>query len=140
MKARIKLDQFPESAKGHRYYGLMEDEAQYERVKKHDILYERSKRVTHYLVPASVFDRLLKLDRASEKMCGHWELITDEKGRSGKDLGYPDTYRCSCCDSLDADGLYIAYSHRSNFCPECGADLREVEEYAEDDPNRPNAK
>ena len=125
MKARIKLDQFPESTKGHRYYGLMEDEAQYERVKKHDILYERSKRVTHYLVPASVFDRLLKLDRASEKMCGHWE----EVGVEGVPYGL---YRCSCCGT--------EWGIATNFCPDCGADLREVEEYAEDDPNRPDAK
>lgn len=123
MKARIKLDQFPEKSKGQCYYGLMEDEAQYERVKNHDILYERSKRVTHYLVPASVFDRLLKLDRASEKMCGHWEGLDGVRGE-------PDAlFRCSCCNTLKA--------FKFNFCPDCGADLREVEEYDPEDPNRP---
>lgn len=122
MKARIRLDQFPKSDKGHRYYGLMEDEAQYERVKNHNILYERSKRVTHYLVPASVFDRLLKLDRASEKMCGHWETIDCADVPHG-------LYKCSCCGT--------EWGLATKFCPDCGADLREVEEYDPEDPNKP---
>lgn len=121
MKARIRLDQFPESTKGKRYYGLMEDEVQYERVKNADLDYEKSKRVTHYLVPASVFDRLLNLDRASEKMCGHW-VIDRDMGRA----------LCSCCN-VEA----YNYPVLTNFCPECGADLREPEEYDKEDPNKP---
>lgn len=121
MKARIRLDQFPESTKGKRYYGLMEDEAQYERVKNSELSYEKSKRVTHYLVPASVFDRLLNLDRASEKMCGHWE-----------EIGEPVLYSCSCCGQIKA--------FKFNFCPDCGADLREPEEYDKEDPNKPEEK
>lgn len=122
MKARIKLEEFPESTKGHRYYGLMENEAQYERVKNFTFDYEKSKRVTHYLVPASVFERLLNLDRASEKMCGHWESV------DVADVPY-GLYRCSCCGT--------EWGLATNFCPDCGADLREVEEYDPEDPNKP---
>lgn len=127
MKARIKLDQFPEKNKGQCYYGLINNEAEYERVKNYDLLYERTKRVTHYLVPASVFDRLLKLDRASEKMCGYWEEEYDSK-----DDEYPSAIRCSCCKEYQLGGSY-----KPNFCPECGADMREVEEYDAEDPNKP---
>ena len=124
MKARIKLDQFPESSKGQRYYGLIEDTAQYERVKNYTFEYEKSKRVTHYLVPASVFERLLNLDRTSEKRCGRWEEVPVE--------GVPyGLYRCSCCGT--------EWGIATNFCPDCGADLREPEEYDKDDPNKPEA-
>ena len=122
MKARINLEKFPEGRPG--YYALMEDEAQYERVKNFTFEYEKSKRVTHYLVPASVFERLLNLDRASEKMCGRWIFVDD--GNGGK------VAHCECCG--------VAQARDSNFCPDCGADLREVEEYAEDDPNKPEGK
>lgn len=127
MKARIKLDQFPESTKGQRYYGLINNEAEYERVKNSDLDYERSKRVTHYLVPASVFERLLALDRSSEKMCGKWIVEEDA-----------EHYSCSCCcvSAVYKNGEAIL----SNFCPECGADLREPEEYDAEDPNRPEEK
>lgn len=127
MKARIKLDQFPESTKGQRYYGLINNEAEYERVKNSDLDYEKSKRVTHYLVPASVFERLLDLDRTSEKRCGHWEEEYDHA-----DDEYPSSICCSCCKVYQPGGSY-----KPRFCPECGADLGEVEEYAEDDPNKP---
>ena len=126
MKARINLTKFPEGRPG--YYAMMEDEAQYERVKNYDLLYERTKRVTHYLVPASVFERLLNLDRASEKMCGKWEEEYDD----GADSEYPSAIRCSCCKEYQLGGSY-----KPNFCPECGADMREVEEYDAEDPNKP---
>lgn len=121
MKARIKLEKFPEGTPG--YYAMMKNEAEYERVKNYTFEYERSKRVTHYLVPASVFERLLNLDRASEKMCGHWEEIKIPN----KMYGF--LYKCSCCGELRGG--------TTNFCPDCGADLREVEEYDKEDPNRP---
>jgi hypothetical protein len=129
MKARIKLDQFSESTKGQRYYVLINNEAEYERVKNADLTYEKSKRVTNYLVPASVFERLLALDRSSEKMCGHWTI--DEKTNT-------NGVTCSCCGAKAEykDGK----ASLSNFCPECGADMREPEEYAEDDPNKPEVK
>lgn len=126
MKARIKLDQFPESSKGQRYYGLIQNEVEYERVKNADLDYEKSKRVTHYLVPASVFDRLLALDRSSEKMCGHW-IIEDGKRPY-----------CSCCGvEVREEQLHPFNYLYSKFCPDCGADLREPEEYDAEDPNRP---
>ena len=123
MKARIKLDQFPEKSKGQCYYGLIKNEAEYDRVKNADLDYEKSKRVTHYLVPANVFERLLALDRSSEKMCGRWEDLGYENGS----LLY--RYRCSCCNTTRPSTY--------NFCPDCGADLREVEEYDSEDPNKP---
>ena len=126
MKARIKLEKFPEGRPG--FYALMEDEAQYERVKNFTFEYEKSKRVTHYLVPASVFERLLALDRASEKMCGHWETRYHD--------GYVTSAKCSCCGaSALLDGVEDVVL--SKFCPECGADLREPEEYDPEDPNKP---
>ena len=128
MKARIKLEQFPEKSKGQCYYGLIKNEAEYDRVKNADLDYEKSKRVTHYLVPANVFERLLALDRSSEKMCGRW--ITDSY------KGYITSATCSCCGKyalLDGVEDFVL----SNFCPDCGADLREVEEYDPEDPNRP---
>ena len=129
MKARIKLDQFPEKNKGQCYYGLINNEAEYERVKNYDLLYERTKRVTHYLVPASVFDRLLKLDRASEKMCGYWKQVEDSD--------FDNLFMCcSCCgEEAPRDGKddYIL----CNFCPECGADMREPEVFDAEDPNKP---
>lgn len=131
MKARIKLDQFPEKSKGQCYYGLINNEAEYERVKNYTFEYERSKRVTHYLVPASVFERLLNLDRSSEKMCGHWERITDGD--------FPNVICCSCCGEHAPTNEY-GETVCPNFCPECGADLREPEEYDKEDPNRPEVK
>lgn len=122
MKARIKLDQFPEKSKGQCYYGLINNEAEYERVKNADLDYEKSKRVTHYLVPASVFERLLALDRSSEKMCGKWEEVLVADVPHG-------LYRCSCCKT--------EWGLATNFCPDCGADLREPEEYDAEDPNKP---
>ena len=124
MKARIKLDRFPEKSKGQCYYGLINNESEYECVKNYTFEYEKSKRVTHYLVPASVFERLLGLDRTSEKRCGRWELVVGGE--------YDGLYSCSCCGTLKA--------FEFNFCPECGADLREPEEYDKDDPNRPEEK
>lgn len=126
MKARINLSKFPQGRPG--YYAMMENEAQYEHVRDGVAAYEKSKRVTHYLVPASVFERLLNLDRASEKMCGHWEEEYDSA-----DDEYPTAIRCSCCKEYQmGGGIY-----RPNFCPECGADMRKVEEYDPEDPNKP---
>ena len=122
MKARINLTKFPQGRPG--YYAMMENEAQYNHVRDGVAEYERSKRVTHYLVPASVFERLLALDRSSDKMCGQWIIKNDG-----------EHYSCSCC------GVSTVYRNGeailSNFCPECGADLREVEEFHEEDPNKP---
>ena len=117
MKARINLTKFPQGRPG--YYAMMENEAQYNHVRDGVAEYEKSKRVTHYLVPASVFERLLALDRTSDKRCGRWELVQPD--------GH--VFRCSCCNRIDP----IV----TNFCPDCGADLREVEEYDPEDPNRP---
>lgn len=122
MKARINLTKFPQGRPG--YYAMMENEAQYNHVRDGVAEYERSKRVTHYLVPASVFERLLALDRSREKMCGRWEDLGIYENN-----GLLYRYRCSCCNTT-RPSMY-------NFCPECGADLREVEEFHEEDPNKP---
>ena len=125
MKARINLAKFPEGRPG--YYAMIENEAQYERVLNADLSYEKSKRVTHYLVPASVFERLLALDRGREKLVGTWDIAEDDDG---------DTFvRCSCCKHephkktvIQNDYFYDA------FCPHCGADMRsdiDIEEETE---------
>ena len=106
MKARINLK---ENHRGQGYYGVMDTEEQYEAVKEGRLKWEESKRVTHYLVPASVFPRLLKLDRVAMKLVGTWEEINVADIPNG-------VYRCSCCGS--------EWGTASNFCPECGADLR----------------
>lgn len=100
-------------------HGLIEDEATYEGVKEGRLNWEKTKRITHYVIPQSVFIRLLELDKASEKMCGHWEPVDIE----------PELYRCPCCSELK--------SFQFNFCPDCGVDLREVQEYDPEDPNKP---
>ena len=112
MKARINLK---ENHRGHGYYGVMDTEEQYEAVKEGRLKWEESKRVTHYLVPASVFPRLLKLDRVAMKLVGTWETYTDDLDIS--------KVRCSCCQT-DAEKNTAGYYILSKFCPECGADLR----------------
>ena len=115
MKARINLAKFPEGRPG--YYAMMEDEAQYERVLNSELGYEKSKRVTHYLVPASVFERLLALDRCREKLVGQWGVAATLE---------PDeetTVVCTCCHA-EAHKINDEYIY-SPFCPNCGADLRE---------------
>ena len=119
MKARINLAKFPEGRPG--YYAMIENEAQYERVLNADLGYEKSKRVTHYLVPASVFERLLALDKCSEKLVGSWMIVDDGEGE-----GRP---HCSSCGAkahkkivLGGDKNEYIYSP---FCHQCGADLRE---------------
>lgn len=113
MKARINLAKFPEGRPG--YYAMIENEAQYERVLNADLSYEKSKRVTHYLVPASVFERLLALDRCREKLTGGWILVEDDDGKVKP--------HCSSCGAEahkdEAEYIY------SPFCHKCGADLRE---------------
>ena len=106
-------------------HGLIEDEATYEGVKEGRLNWEKTKRITHYVIPQSVFMRLLELDKASEKMCGHWEefKIRNEM--------YGCMYKCSCCGEMRTS--------KTNFCPDCGADLREPEEYDPEDPNKPEA-
>ena len=120
MKARINLAKFPEGRPG--YYAMIENEAQYERVLNADLSYEKSKRVTHYLVPASVFERLLALDKCREKLVGDWEIVKDEDGNT--------KVRCSCCKA-EAHKINNAYIY-DPFCPHCGGDLRadrfEIEE------------
>lgn len=113
MKARINLAKFPEGRPG--YYAMIENEAQYERVLNADLSYEKSKRVTHYLVPASVFERLLKLDRCREKLVGGWILVRDDDGQVKP--------HCGCCgaEAHKDENEYIY----SPFCHQCGADLRE---------------
>ena len=39
------------------------------------------------------------------------------KGKWRKRNGYVYDYRCSCCE-------YIIYNGKTNFCPNCGADMR----------------
>lgn len=111
MKAKINLK--PNSNGRPGYYGFIEDEATYEGVKEGRLSWEKTKRVTHYLLPQNVFVRLLELDKASEKMCGHWVYEPDDNG-----VVKP---RCSCCKVEAKNELNL-----TNFCPECGADLREV--------------
>ena len=115
MKAKIKLAPNNEGRPG--YYGLINDEETYKGVKEGRLAWEETKRVTHILVPRDVFARLVALDRNIEdKPCGRWEPFD-----TGDGLGA----RCSCCQTeakVSNTDNYIL----SNFCPECGADLREV--------------
>lgn len=115
MKARINLAKFPEGRPG--YYAMMEDEVQYERVLNSELGYEKSKRVTHYLVPASVFERLLALDRCREKLVGTWEVVKDEDGTT--------EVRCSCCKGEAHVKSFVNNEYFYDpFCPRCGADMR----------------
>lgn len=123
MKARIDLAKFPEGRPG--YYAMIENEAQYERVLNADLSYEKSKRVTHYLVPASVFERLLALDKCREKLVGKWVTEVGEKvdGKPIRSGRHPwGTVYCSACDG-EAHKINDEYIYDS-FCPHCGADMR----------------
>lgn len=115
MKARINLAPNNNGRPG--YYGIISDAEGYEGVKEGRLGWEETKRVTHILVPRDIFKRLVALDRSTEtKLCGRWEPFELDQG-----LGA----RCSCCQveaKVDNEDNYIL----SNFCPECGADLREV--------------
>jgi hypothetical protein len=115
MKARINLAKFPEGRPG--YYAMIENEAQYERVLNAELSYEKSKRVTHYRVPASVLERLLALDKCSEKLCGQWGIAAT------LEPGEETTVVCTCCHT-EAHKVNDEYIY-SPFCPHCGADLRE---------------
>ena len=48
-----------------------------------------------------------------EPKTGHWITLKDEWGDINEAV-------CSCCDSNG--------HHKWNYCPNCGADMREVEE------------
>jgi hypothetical protein len=114
MKARIKLA--PNVGRPG-YYGLIPDEEEYEGVKEGRLAWEETKRVTHILVPRDIFARLVALDRSIEdKPCGRWEPFKNDQVVGA---------RCSHCKAeakVDKEDKYIL----SSFCPECGADLREV--------------
>lgn len=56
---------------------------------------------------------LRKLPSTDRK--GHWIYVTVEEWlRTGRDYGH----HCSECDEINKSG-------KSNFCPHCGADMRE---------------
>lgn len=59
MKARLI------SNKERGFHGLINDEATYEAVKHGRINWKQKDKITHYIIPASVFERLVKLDRSA---------------------------------------------------------------------------
>lgn len=51
---------------------------------------------------------------------GHWEIVSD---------GYSDNaYICECSECKDTVWVYKDADRKWNFCPNCGADMREVKE------------
>lgn len=51
---------------------------------------------------------------------GHWKVVSD---------GYSDTaYICECSECKDTVWVYKDADRKWNYCPNCGADMREVEE------------
>lgn len=51
---------------------------------------------------------------------GHWEVVSD---------GYSDNaYICECSECKDTVWVYKDADRRWNYCPNCGADMREGEE------------
>lgn len=51
---------------------------------------------------------------------GHWEVVSD---------GYSDNaYICECSECKDTVWVYKDADRKWNFCPNCGADMREVKE------------
>ena len=48
---------------------------------------------------------------------GHWEVVS---------LGYGDNaYICECSECKDTVWVYVDADRKFNFCPNCGADMRE---------------
>ena len=54
---------------GNRQIGFIDDEEMYEKVKSEELGWSENKKeqITHYIIPASVFNRLLKLDQDKVK-------------------------------------------------------------------------
>lgn len=51
---------------------------------------------------------------------GHWEVVSD---------GYSDNaYICECSECKDTVWIYKDADRKWNYCPNCGADMREVKE------------
>lgn len=51
---------------------------------------------------------------------GHWEVVSD---------GYGDnTYICECSECKDTVWVYKDANRKWNYCPNCGADMREDDE------------
>lgn len=51
---------------------------------------------------------------------GHWEVVSD---------GYSDNaYICECSECKDTVWVYKDADRKWNYCPNCGADMREGEE------------
>ena len=51
---------------------------------------------------------------------GHWEVVSD---------GYSDNaYICECSECKDTVWVYKDADRKWNYCPNCGTDMREVEE------------
>lgn len=52
--------------RGKGFQGYMEDEVTYEKVKYGASYFNHKEQITHYVIPASVFERLIDLDRRLE--------------------------------------------------------------------------
>lgn len=65
-----------------------------------------------------VSSELIKYAKAVDDYIDNAPTIEEHpKGKWRKRNGYVYDYRCSCCE-------YIIYNGKTNFCPNCGADMR----------------
>lgn len=60
--------------------------------------------------------KVCSLHKRYNEPCDYYEE-RKKKGKWRKRNGYVYDHRCSCCE-------YIIYNEKTNFCPNCGADMR----------------
>ena len=111
MKAKLKT-----TFERYGVIGRIEDAEMYRKVKNGISHWEATAypRITHIQIPKEVFERLLELDRSSQKQSeGEWKWISD------------DDVICSACGKVfyTADNADAGLSIWS-FCPNCGAKMK----------------
>lgn len=85
------------------------------------IPYDFDRSITEKDVSESM-DKIRVLPRVTpqESRKGHWEVVSD---------GYSDNaYICECSECKDTVWVYKDADRKWNYCPNCGADMREVSE------------
>lgn len=67
-----------------------------------------------------VNELLDELEQEQEPRKGYWQVVSD---------GYSDNaYICECSECKDTVWVYKDADRKWNYCPNCGADMREVKE------------
>lgn len=111
MKAKLKT-----TFERYGVIGRIEDAEMYKKVKNGISHWEATAypRITHIQIPKEVFERLLELDRSSQKQSeGEWKKVEEDLGGGVK------TYRFACTNCG-----FLKNTLTGNFCPKCGAKMK----------------